>query len=52
VPNKLYIDLQTKTIYCYEDLSGYTKLSNFTYTTTKETVSRITNWGVGALTTL
>lgn len=52
VANKLYIDLETNTIYCYEDLSGYTKLSNFTYTVTKESVSRITNWSVGALTTL
>ena len=52
VPNRLYIDLQTKKIYCNTDLGGYTQLSNWTYTTTKTTVSRITNWSVGAPTTL
>ena len=48
VANKLYIDLQTSTIYCYDDLSGYTKLSNWQYNVTRASASKITNWAVGA----
>ena len=50
IENKLYIDLSTNTIYCYKDLGGYTQLSNWTYQIQKSTVSRITNWNVGAIT--
>lgn len=52
VPNRLYIDLQTKIIYCYTDFGGYTQLSNWTYTTSKTTVTQVTNWSTGTPTTL
>jgi len=50
--NKLYVDLSTSTIYCYTPSSGYTQLSNFTYTVEKATVSNITYWRTGAATSL
>lgn len=50
--NKLYIDLSTGTIYCYANSSGYTKLSNFTYTIEKTGVSNITYWRSGKITSL
>lgn len=52
VENKLYIALNTNTIYCYTDSGGYTKLSNWTYSATKTSVSRITNWNAGTATAL
>ena len=48
--NTLYIDLATSTIYCFTNASGYTKLSNFTYTIEKSPVSNITYWRSGAIT--
>jgi len=50
--NKLYIDLSTSKIYCFISGTGYSLLSNFTYTTEKTTVSHITYWRAGAPTTL
>ena len=51
VQNTLYIDLSTNIIYCYASSSGYTQLSNFTYTTEKTQVSNITYWRTGVLPT-
>jgi len=51
-PNKLYIDLSTGIIYCYTHEGGYTQLSNFTYAVEKTSVSSITYWRAGAMTTL
>lgn len=50
--NKLYIDLSTSVIYCYSNIGGYTQLSHFTFTTRSTSVSRITEWSVGAMTNL
>lgn len=47
--NKLYIDLTTKDIYCYTNSGGYTVLSKITYTTEKATVSSITKWRQGVM---
>ena len=49
-PNKLFIDLETKKIYCYTDAGGYTQISNFTYNTTKTNVSVIQQWNRGTMT--
>lgn len=51
-PGILYVDLETGTIYCFTNASGYTKLSNFTYTVEKTPVSNITYWRAGAITSL
>lgn len=48
--NKLYVDITNNIIYCYTDASGYTQLSNFGFTVTKDTVSQIVNWTAGQLT--
>ena len=45
--DKLYIDLATNTIYHYTGASGYTQLSNFTYSLTKSTIKNITYWSPG-----
>ena len=45
--NKLYIALDTQRIYCYNSTSGYTLLSNFTYSIGTTNVSQITNWSIG-----
>ena len=50
--NKLYIDRENDTIYCYTNSSGYTKLSNFNYTVSKTSVSVITDWRVGSATSM
>jgi len=50
--DKLYVDLNTNTIYCYVSGTGYTKLSNWTYSTSKTTVTRITDWKTGTQTSL
>ena len=47
IQNTLYIDLSTNVIYCYNPSSGYTQLSNFTYTFEKASVSQITEWKTG-----
>lgn len=47
IQNTLYIDLSKNIIYCYTPLSGYTQLSNFTYTVEKTNASNITYWHVG-----
>ena len=47
VSNVLYIDQSTNRIYCYTSASGYTQLSNFTYTVEKTNVSNITYWRTG-----
>lgn len=49
--NKLYIDLNKNAIYCFKTDSGYTKLSNFKYTTTKTQISTINSWNPGIMTT-
>ena len=51
-PDKLYVDLSTNKIYHYDANSGYTQLSNFTYTITKTDVSKITAWSSGIMTEL
>lgn len=48
--NKLYVAYDTQKIYCYHSTSGYTMLSNFTYTIGTTQVSQITNWNTGTLT--
>lgn len=50
--NALYIDLSTGIIYCYVPTSGYTQLSNFTYSVERETVSSIIQWRAGTSTKL
>ena len=50
--NKLYIDLSTNAIYCFTNASGYTQLSNFTYTIEKTNVANITSWRTGVTTKL
>lgn len=50
--NTLYVDLATNIIYCYTPASGYTQLSNFTYTIDKTNVSNITYWRTGSTTKL
>lgn len=49
-PDKLYVDLSTNTIYHCTGANGYTKLSNFTYTIAKTSVSDITHWRAGRIT--
>lgn len=49
--NKLYIDLSTGIIYCF-NVQGYTQLSNFTYNIEKTSVSSITYWNGGSQTRL
>lgn len=49
--DKLYIDLSTNTIYHYAPASGYSQLSNFTYTVKKESIRNIVSWLPGAVTT-
>ena len=48
--DKLYVDLSTNRIYHFAVGSGYTQLSNFDYNITKTTVSTITRWRPGVLT--
>ena len=50
--NKLYIDLSTNIIYCFNNTNGYTQLSNFTYTMEKTNASHITYWNAGSPTRL
>lgn len=50
--DKLYVDLSTNKIYHYDANSGYTQLSNFTYTISKIDVSKITSWSSGIMTEL
>lgn len=50
--DKLYIDLETNRIYHYDSHSGYTQLSNFSFTVTPKDVSKITSWKPGVLTNL
>ena len=45
--DKLYIDLSTSKIYHYSGGSGYSQLSNFTYTPVKRKIRSITYWGAG-----
>lgn len=47
--DKLYIDLETNRIYHYDSHSGYTQLSNFSFTINKTEVSKITNWTSGVI---
>ena len=49
-PDKLYVDLSTNAIYHYDGTSGYTQLSNFTYTTTTTSVAHINSWTAGSAT--
>lgn len=51
-PDKLYVDLSTNRIYHYTGNSGYTQLSNFSYTVEKTRVSDITSWYSGRYTEL
>lgn len=46
-PNKLYVDLSTKTIYHYDNNSGYTKLSNFNFSVTKSSIGNVISWSPG-----
>lgn len=48
---KLYIDLSTNKIYCYGN-TGYSQLSNFSYTTEKAEVSVINSWRAGTTTSI
>ena len=49
--DKLYVDLSTNRIYHYALNSGYSQLSNFEYNITTTSVSSITRWRPGVLTT-
>ena len=49
-PDKLYIDLSTNVIYHYDSHSGYTQLSNFTFTITKTEVTKVSVWRPGIMT--
>ena len=51
-PDKLYVDLSTNAIYHYDSTSGYTQLSNFTYSTTKIPVARFNSWDPGTAATI
>lgn len=52
--NKLYVDLETNTIYCFTNANGYTQLSNFSYdftlNVTKTNAAVINSWSQGAMT--
>ena len=49
--DKLYVDLNTNSIYHYDGASGYTQLSNFTLSVSKnEVASAISNWSSGVAT--
>ena len=50
--NSFPIPGETNTIYCYIQNVGYSQLSNFIYTTSKTSVSVISDWRVGSLPTL
>lgn len=50
--DKLYIALDTQRIYYFNNTSGYTQLSNFTYDTSNVTASWITQWQVGVTTNI
>ena len=49
--NKLYIALDTSTIYCYNN-GTYSQLSHFSFSTTKQTVSYISGWSAGSVTSV
>ena len=46
-PDKLYVDTSTNIIYHYDNISGYTQLSNFSLNTTELSVSKISSWSAG-----
>ena len=48
--DKLYIDLNKNTIYCYNPGSGYTQLSHFKYSATTTTIPVIDTWDPGTMT--
>ena len=48
--NVLYVALDTARIYCFSNNSGYTLLSNFTYTPGTTSVTQITSWSTGTST--
>ena len=52
VSDKLYIDLNKNTIYCYNPGSGYTQLSHFKYSATTTTIPVIDTWNPGTMTTV
>ena len=49
---QLYVDLSTNRIYHYDRLSGYTQLSNFTFTVSKATMGSVINWAPGMATVI
>ena len=49
-PDKLYVDIQTNTIYHYDNASGYSKLSNFRLSVSRGSASQVSNWSPGVLT--
>ena len=51
LPNKLYIDLTTKKIYCYNQ-GTYEELSQFNFTINKTPINSIANWTAGNLPTV
>ena len=51
-PRLLYVDLSTNRIFHYENSSGYTQLSNFSFTIRKSTVGSILSWSPGTPTTV
>lgn len=50
--DKLYIDLNKNTIYCYNPGSGYTQLSHFKYSATTTSIPIIDTWDPGTMTTV
>ena len=47
----LYVDLSTNRIYHYDNLNGYTQLSNFSFTVSKASIGSIISWAPGMATT-
>lgn len=49
-PDKLYVDTSTNIIYHYDNASGYTQLSNFSFSVSPTSASQISGWSTGILT--
>ena len=50
-PTCLYVDLSTNKIYHYENSSGYTELSHFSFSVSKTTIKNIVSWSPGVVPT-
>lgn len=50
--NKLYVNLNNNTIYCYKPYSGFSQLSHFKYTPTTTRILTINDWNPGTMTSI